>query len=68
MTTALCTALIAASGDPGTGTDFHESSGRIWAFRWANATLLQKTRSFMIVTLIIRGKLIRNREGTISQH
>ena len=29
--------LVAASGDPGTGTAFHNSSGRIWAFRKRNA-------------------------------
>ena len=24
------TALVAASGDPGAGTSFHETNGRIW--------------------------------------
>ena len=35
---ALCTAFIAASGDPGAGKGFHEFSGRIWAFCKRNAT------------------------------
>ncbi|KAK1124995.1 hypothetical protein K0M31_006332 [Melipona bicolor] len=33
-----CTALVAASGDPGVRTVFHESSGGIWAFCKRNAT------------------------------
>ena len=38
MNNHLRTALVAASGDPGTETDFHKSSGRIWAFCKRNAT------------------------------
>ena len=34
----LYTALVAASGDLGAGTAFHEFSGRIWAFYKRNAT------------------------------
>ena len=32
MNDHLCTAFVAISDDPGTGTAFHESNGRIWAF------------------------------------
>ena len=42
MNDHLCTALVAASDDPGAGTAFHESSGRTWAFRKRNATLEKK--------------------------
>ena len=38
MNDHLCTAFVAALGDPGTGTAFHEFSGRIWAFCKRNAT------------------------------
>ena len=38
MNDHLCTALVAASGDSGAGTAFHESSGRVWAFCKLNAT------------------------------
>mgnify|MGYP004582202103 CR=1 FL=1 len=38
MNDHLCTALVVASGDPGTGTAFHEFNGRIWAFRKRNTT------------------------------
>ena len=62
------TALVAALGDPGAGTVFHESSGRIWAFRKRNTTFRKETRSFIIATLTIKGKLIENRDGTMSQH
>ena len=34
-----CTALVAVSGDPGSGKVFHEFSGRIWAFCKRDATL-----------------------------
>ena len=34
----MTTALVAASGDPGAGTVFHEFSGRIWTFCKRNAT------------------------------
>ena len=75
MNYQLCTALVAASGDSGAETDFHESCGRIWAF--VNATLLQETRLFIIATL--REKLIGtiiitilrvtgNRDKIMSQH
>ena len=37
MNDHLCTALVAALGDPGTTKTFHKSSGRIWAFCKRNA-------------------------------
>ena len=60
MNDHLCTALVAASGDSGAGTTFHESSGRVWAFCKRNAII------HVIATL--RGKLIGNRDRTILQH
>ena len=33
-----CTALVAASGNPGTGTAFHEFRKEFWAFCKRNAT------------------------------
>ena len=38
MNDHFCTALIAASCDPGVETAFYESSERIWAFCKRNAT------------------------------
>ena len=32
-----CAALVAVPGDPGAGTAFHKSSGRMWAFCKRNA-------------------------------
>ena len=63
MNDHLRTALVVASGDPGTEKAFHsvEEFGH-----FVNATLLQETRSFIIV--ILRGNVIENRDGTISQH
>ena len=59
MNDHLCTALVAASGDPGTGKAFHEFSGRIWALCKRNAT----SRDAIIYyrNTNIRGKLIGNR-------
>ena len=54
MNNHFCTALVAASGNPGADTTFHESSGRIWAFCKRNATL----RNAIIHYATLRGKLI----------
>ena len=42
MNDLLCTAPVAASDDSGIGTAFHESNGRIWAFRNRNTTSEKK--------------------------
>ena len=55
------TALVAVSGDSGTGTAFHEFSGRIWAFCKRNATLRNAIIHY-------RNTKKTNRDGTISQH
>ena len=55
-----CTAVVAASGDLGAGTPFHEFSGH-----FINATLLQETRSF---TTLTDEKVIDNRDEIMSQH
>ena len=58
----LCTALVAVSDDPGAGTAFHESSGRIWAFRKRNAISRK-------ATIHCRNtKRKNNRDATISQY
>ena len=43
-----CTALVAASGDPGAGTAFHEFG------HFVNATLFRETRLFIIETLTLK--------------
>ena len=62
MNDHLCTALTAASGDPGAETVFHESSGRIWAFCKRNAT----SRNAIIHYRNTKKKT--NHDGIISQH
>ena len=62
MNDHLCTAFIAASGDPGAGTNFHEFSGRNWAFCKRN------TRSRNAVIYYRNTKKKTNRDGTILQH
>ena len=42
MNDHICTAFVAASGDPEAEIAFHESSGKIWAFRKRNATSEKK--------------------------
>ena len=64
MNDHVCTALVVVSDDPGARTAFHEFSGRIWAFCKRNATL----RNAIIIATLIRGKVIGNRDGIISQH
>ena len=76
MNDHLCTALVAASGDPGPGTDFHKSSGRIWAFYKRNAisrnALIHcrntKRKTNWSNTIILRVKIIGNRDAIMSQH
>ena len=58
----IVTALVAASGDPGAGTAFHESSGRIWAFCKRNAISRNATIHYR------NTKRKTNRDETISQH
>ena len=58
----LCTALVAASGDPKAGTVFHEFSGRIWAFYKRNAT------SGNTIIHYRNTKRKTNRDETVSQH
>ena len=66
MSDHLCTALVAASSDPGAGKAFHEFSGRIWALCKRNAT----SRNAIVYyrNTNIEGKLIGNRDEITSQH
>ena len=75
MTTSDVT-LVAASDDPGPGTDFHESSGRIWTFCKRNAISRNaiihcrntKRKINWSNTATLRVKVIGNRDKIISQH
>ena len=82
MNDHLCTALVAAIGDPRVRTTLHKYSGRSWAFYKRNATSRNaiihyrntnnyrktnwKSRRNNIATLGI--KIIENRDEIMSQH
>ena len=65
MTTSDVT-LVAASDDPGPGTDFHESSGRIWAFCKRNA--ISKNAIIRNIYHNTKNKRIEKPDEIISQH
>ena len=75
MNYQLCTALVAASGDSGAEVDFHESSGRTWAFCKRNATSrnaiihyrnTKRKRNWNIAILTV--KVTGNRDEIKPQH